>query len=179
MMFRRSLRYPFTFSLSKRLFNVLLPRFIRRKIASGLDLDTGPFNRPIDEVRLVPIQPNSYLAVYYKHYGADFGPGVSLYVHENEVLRLDCFGNESGHYHSLPCLSVVPGSDRIGFAAETVEGQVQQTADEIIQNHAAHLGKHFRRHICDFRFDQACLAAAVAEVRNRMLTAHREAASTR
>ena len=47
MLFRRILRYIFAFNFSKRLFNALLPRFTRRTIASGLDLDTGPFNRAI------------------------------------------------------------------------------------------------------------------------------------
>lgn len=178
MLFRRILRYLFAFNLSKQLFNALLPRYLRRKIASGLDLDTGPFNRPIDDVRVIPIQPNSYLAVYYKHYGVKSGPGVSLYVHENEILRFDCFGKRHGHYHALPCLSVVPGNERINFTAETVEGQLQQTADEINHNHAAYLGKHFRRNIRDFRFDQAYLAVSVAEACDSMLTSHREAKST-
>jgi len=178
MLFRRSLRYLFAFKLSKRMFNVLLPRLIRRKIASGLDLDTGPFNRPIDDVKLIPVQPESYLAVYYKRYGTDVGPGVSLYVHENEILRFDCFDNGHGHYHSMPCLSAFPGRDRINITADTVEGQVQQTVDEITRNYAAHLGKHLLRHIRNFRFDHACLAAALAEARDSMLTAHRNASST-
>ena len=49
---------------------------------------------------------------------------------------------------------------------------VNQTVDEITRNYAAHLAKHFRRRIRDFRFDQARLDAAVAEARDKMLTAH-------
>lgn len=178
MLFRKSLRYLFAFNQSERMFNALLPRFIRCKIASGLDLDTGPFNRPIDDVKLIPIQPDSYLAIYYKRYDTGVGPGVSLYVHENEILRFDCFGKGHGHYHSLPCLSALPSKERIGFTAETIKSQVNETVEEITGNYAAHLGKHFRRCIRDFRFDQACLVVAVAEARDRMLTAHREASST-
>lgn len=178
MLFRRSLCYLFAFKSSKQMFNALLPRFIRSKIASGLGLDTGPFNRPIDDVRLISIQPDSYLAVYYKRYDTGVGPGVSLYIHENEILRFDCFGKGRGHYHSLPCLSALPSDERIGFTAETIKSQVNETVEETTGNYAAHLGKHFRRNIRDFRFDQACLAAAVAEAHDRMLSAHRRALST-
>jgi len=178
MLFRRSLRYLFAFKTSKRMFNALLPRSIRSRIASGLDLDTGPFNRPIDDVRLIPIQSDSYLAVYYKRYETGVGPGVSLYVHESEILRFDCFGRDRGHYHSLPCLSALPCDKRISFIAETIESQANETVMEITKNYAAHLGKHFRRHIRNYKFDHACLAVAVTEARDRMLAAHREASAT-
>lgn|GEM_PF-3125617 len=178
MLFHRTLRYLFVFKTSKKIFNTLLPRLIRRKIASGLDLDTGPFNRPIDDVKLIPIQPDSYLAVYYKRYDTGVGPGVSLYIHENEILRFDCFGKGRGHYHSLPCLSALPGDEQIGFATETVKSQVSETVEEITGNHAAHLGKHFLGNIRNFRLAKACLTAAVDAAYERMLSAHDEASST-
>jgi hypothetical protein len=170
--FRRSLRYVFSFRPSKHIFNALLPRSARRRIASGLDLDTGPLNRPIDDIELIPVQPDSYLAVYFKRYGTDVGPGVSLYVFENEILRFDCFGAGRGHYHSLPCLAAFPGTERIEFAADTVEMQVSRCVEEISLNHAAHLARHFRRCIREFRFKQSRLDAAAAEARDRMLRAH-------
>jgi hypothetical protein len=172
------LRYTFAFGASKQLFNAVLPRFARRRIASALDLDTGPLNRPIDDVELIPIQPGGYLAVYFKRYGADVGPGVSLYVCENEILRFDCFGPARGHYHSLPCLSAFPGREGFALAGDSVVAQVQHAAAEIRGNHAAHLAKHFRRRIREFRFDLASLDAAVSEARDRMLRAHGRASPT-
>ncbi len=171
MLFRRILRYIFAFNLSKRLFNALLPRFTRRKIASVLDLDTGPFNRPIEDVELIPIQPDSYLAVYFKRYGTDVGPGVSLYILENEILRFDCFGADRGHYHSLPCLSALPSNERNDFSTDSIEAQVDQAVAEITGNYIAHLARHFRRRIREFRFDQAQLEVAVSAARGRMLIA--------
>ena len=161
VLFRKLLRYVFAYDASKQIFNALLPRLVRRKIASGLDLDTGPFNRPIDDVTLIPIQSDSYLAVYYKHYGSWMGPGVSLYVFENEILRFDCFGEQSGHYHSLPCRSAYPSRERLEFAAGTIEAQVDESVEEITGSHATHLAKHFRRCIYEFRFDQARLTAVL------------------
>jgi len=171
------LRYVFAFGPPKLLFNALLPRAARRRIASGLDLDAGPLNRPVDDVELIPIQPGGYLAVYFKRYGADVGPGVSLYVLANEILRFDCFGAARGHYHSLPCLSAFPGSEAIDLAGDSIFAQIDQAATEISENHAAHLAKHFRRRIREFRFDQASLDAAVSAARERMLSAHRKAPS--
>ncbi len=171
MLFRRILRYIFAFNLSKRLFNALLPRFTRRKIASVLDLDTGPFNRPIEDVELIPIQPDSYLAVYFKRYGTNAGPGVSLYVFENEILRFDCFGGDRGHYHLLPCLSALPSNERIDFSTDSIETQIDQALIEITGNYIAHLARHFRRRIREFRFDQAQLEVAVSAARGRMLIA--------
>ncbi len=173
LLFRRLLRYVFAFRPSKQMFNALLPRSARRRIASGLDLDTGPFNRPIDDLELIPVQPDSYLAVYFKRYDTDIGPGISLYVFENEILRFDCFGADRGHYHSLPCLAAFPAAERIAFAAESVEMQVNCSAEEIGTKHATHLTRHFRRCIREFRFEQTRLDAALAEARDRMLRAHR------
>ena len=178
LLFRRMLRYVFSFGPSKQLFNALLPRFARRKISSGLDLDTGPLNRPIDDVELIPIQPGGYLAVYFKRYGTNVGPGVSLYVLANEILRFDCFDGARGHYHSLPCLSAFPSSERIALTGDSIDAQINQTAVEISENYAAHLAKHFRRRVREFRFDKASLEAAVSEARGRMLSAHRKAPST-
>jgi hypothetical protein len=177
LLFRRICRYVFAFNPSKQLFNVLLPRFVRRKISSGLDLDTGPLNRPIDDVELIPIQPGGYLAVYFKRYGADAGPGVSLYVLANQILRFDCFGGARGHYHSLPCMSALPSSEPIDFAGDSIDAQINETVVEISENYAAHLAKHFRRRIRKFRFDKANLDAAVTEARDRMLSAHRKVSS--
>ena len=169
MLIRRILRYIFAFNFSKRLFNALLPRFMRHKIASGLDLDTSPFNRPIEDVELIPIQPDSYLAVYFKRCGTNVGPGVSLYVFENEILRFDCFGGDRGHYHSLPCLSALPGNERNDFSSDSIEAQIDQALAEITGNYVAHLARHFRRCIREFRFDQAQLEVAVSAARGRML----------
>lgn len=173
---RRFLRYVFAFRPSKHAFNALLPRRARRRLTKGLDLDTGPFNRPIDDVELIPVQPDSYLAVYFKRYGRSTGPGVSLYVLDNEILRFDCFGPGRGHYHCLPCLAPYPGRKRIKFDADSVEAQISWCVEEISRNNAAHLAGHFRRYIREFRFEQTRLDAAAAEAGDRMMRSHRAAA---
>jgi hypothetical protein len=172
---RRFLRYVFAFRPSKHAFNALLPRRARRRLTKGLDLDTGPFNRPIDDVELIPVQPDSYLAVYFKRYGRSTGPGVSLYVRDSEILRFDCFGPDRGHYHSLPCLAPYPGRTRIKFNEISVEAQINRSVEEISRNYAAYLAGHFRRCIREFRFEQTTLVAAAAEAGRRMMRSHRAA----
>lgn len=173
---RKFLRYLFSFSLTKRLFNSVIPVSIRRKITKGLHLDTGPFNRPISDVRLIPIQDGSYLAVYFKNYRAQgIGPGVSLYVLENEILRFDCFGGVHGHYHSMPCLTPYPEQERIRFNQLRVEGQIDESAEEIISHHARHLIEHFRHRIRLYAFEPAKLAAAVDEARDVMRATSQDA----
>lgn len=46
--------------------------------------------------------PEVQLVVYWTdgHFGS--GPSASLFVLENEVLRLDCLGADRGHYHINP-----------------------------------------------------------------------------
>ena len=171
---RKLLGYLFSFRLTKRIFNSLLPRPVRRKLTKGLNLDTGPFNRVIADVQLVPIQRDSYLAVYFKDYGTQgIGPGVSLYVFENEILRFDCFGDARGHYHSMPCLAPYPQRQRISFAETEVEDQVDESAEEIVCNHSRHLVGHFRHRIRTYTFSRPRLEAAVDMARDLMLAAHR------
>lgn len=168
LMFRKALRYVFSYRLSKRIFNTLLPAAARQKIASGLDLDTGPQNRPIDNVNLFLIQADAYLATYAKYYGTDVGVGVSLYLLDNEVMRFDCFGTERGHFHALPCMTALPGSQRIDFDSPTIDGQIAQTATELLERLDGHLAGHFRRRIKEFELDREAFASAVASATERM-----------
>ena len=45
------------------------------------------------------IQPSASLEVFWKVLTIGRGPAVSLYVHGEEVLKIDCFGEGKGHYH--------------------------------------------------------------------------------
>ena len=171
---RKTRGYLFAFRPSKWVFNSLLPGPLRRKITKGLNLDTGPFNRAIDDVELIEVQRDSFLAVYYKNYGSrGVGPGVSLYVLDNEVLRFDCFGGELGHFHSMPCLAPYPQRERVEFKTSGVESQIDESAAEILQNHASHLARHFRRRIRDYSFDRDEIEKAVAKAKEHMLAEHR------
>lgn len=51
-----------------------------------------------------PIQDHVYLEVYWRDDRAGYGPAASVYAYDQEVLRLDCFGEArkqggKGHCH--------------------------------------------------------------------------------
>ena len=46
-----------------------------------------------------PIQDNVRLEVYWRDDRGGRGPAASLYMHDDEVLRFDCFGGDQGHCH--------------------------------------------------------------------------------
>lgn len=167
----------FSFGLTKRAFNGLLPGWLRRKLTKVLQLDTGPFNRPIEGVYTIPIQEDAYLVVYWKEAywkgGTVVGPGASLYVLQNEILRFDCAVEGRGHYHSLPCL--IDKRDRIFFEENTVEDQINRSVRELTTNVAEHLSKHFRRSLRCFHLDAERLAEVGEKMREKMLIYYREA----
>jgi hypothetical protein len=46
-----------------------------------------------------PIQENVLLEVYWRDDAGGHGPAASLYIHDDEVFRFDCFGGDQGHCH--------------------------------------------------------------------------------
>jgi hypothetical protein len=62
----------------------------------------GPvYWRPLEDFMIARIQPHAYLVAFWKNLDNGIGPGFSLYVYDQEVLRYDCFGGEAGHYHVM------------------------------------------------------------------------------
>ena len=46
-----------------------------------------------------PIQANVRLEAYWRDDAGGRGPAASLYVHDDEIMRFDCFGGDNGHCH--------------------------------------------------------------------------------
>ena len=97
------------------------------------------------------IQENVRLEVYWRDDQAGYGPAVSIYAYDQEVLRLDCFGEENdkkgrGHCHvnlrqtRARQWNYLPGTvkDHIGQAMhdmrENLNYCLQTNVDERIQN---------------------------------------------
>ena len=51
------------------------------------------------QVEKFPIQDDVYVEAYWRDDRAGKGPAASVYVHGEEVLRLDCFDGDQGHFH--------------------------------------------------------------------------------
>jgi hypothetical protein len=53
----------------------------------------------IHDLVTYPVQDHIFMEVYWVSEPVGPGPGASVYIHGDEVLRFDCFGSDLGHYH--------------------------------------------------------------------------------
>ena len=129
----------------------------------------------------IAIQDGVRLDVFWVNRRLGPGPGASLYVLGDEVLRLDCFGAEGlgGHYHINPRqIELSSGtSARLFFPAGSHEDHIERAAFELETNLPAVLAMNRDARIRRTSLDDAGLAAAAAELRRVMLALlerHRE-----
>ena len=131
-------------------------------------LVTGrPAPRPASSVRKdvlrYEIQPGAYLEVFWKVLTIGRGPAVSLYVHGEEVLKIDCFGAGKGHYHvnARQWSRARPGIvQRIYLREPTVEAQIERAVFELQQNAPVYLQQNDDPRIRGFVMDPAKLREA-------------------
>ncbi|MDG2167184.1 MAG: hypothetical protein P8L44_04560 [Opitutales bacterium] len=122
-------------------FNRLL-RFLSSKqslsesLSWGIDRNMGKM-RPDYSVRMdredIPVCEGVYIQVYNKELRLGRGPACSLFMLDEEVLRIDCFGKGAGHLHIAFFL---PGSgeNRLWMYEATVEEQVARAKFELHRN---------------------------------------------
>ena len=126
------------------------------------------------DVRVLRPQEGVVLEVYWANVPvAGSGPAASLFVLEEEVLRLDCFGDERGHMHFNPeqdeLLKEFAGSvPRIYFQPAAVARQIERAAFEVTRNAKAAISTNMIRRVRRFQLDQAALQAAAAEMVKEM-----------
>ena len=76
-----------------------------------------------------PIQENVRLEVYWRDDRAGRGPAASLYVYDDEVLRLDCFDGDQGHCH----VNIRQNKGHRWYYPEgTVQQHIERSAFELI-----------------------------------------------
>ena len=101
------------------------------------------------------------------------GPSASLFVLEEEVLRLDCFGEGDGHMHMNPLQLHVFGwsnVSRIRFSPRPVLEQIERGAFELRRNAGAATALNMLRRVRDFSLDPNALNAAAEEMVRHMRT---------
>ena len=120
----------------------------------------------------IAIQDGVRLDIFWVDRNLGPGPGASLYVLGDEVLRLDCFGAEGlgGHYHINP-RQVELSADataRLFFPAGSHEDHIERAAFELEANLPAVLAMNRDARIRRIKVDGARLAAGAAELRRVM-----------
>jgi hypothetical protein len=121
------------------------------------------------DCRVIPVQDGVHLDVYWTDVDLGPGPGASLYVLDEEVLRLDCFGGKTGHMHVNPIQvnlaldwNVTP---RFFFPPDSVDKHIERGAFEVAMNVPAMLQTNQLARIREFPIERKRLAVAAGEMR--------------
>lgn len=155
----------------------LLLRFVKSR---GHLILSGPATHKSgrrQQVARHDIQPGAFLTVYWKSLPIGCGPGVSLYIHDYEILRCDCFGGRDGHIHTnlRDLTGIQAGSgDHLLFAETSIQDQMDRSLFELRFNSHFHLRRNWNRSVQKFRLDPDRLEAAVSEAQERMRALHME-----
>jgi hypothetical protein len=120
----------------------------------------------------IPISAHSFVEVYWVNEKFGPGPGASVYVHGDEVMRLDAFGGSRGHIH-LNVDQVLPlpegATARIYFEDGDVFSHIERSVFELKFNLAYALKTNRNPSIHGFRVDPQALAFAAERMRDAML----------
>jgi len=100
-------------------------------------------------------QPDVRLEVYWSRVpGVGWGPSASLFVLDEEILRLDCFGGADGQQARLTARLEGP---RIRFGPGTIPDHIARGVFELKTNGVAALKSNMIKRIRDFPLDAAAL----------------------
>ncbi len=126
----------------------------------------------VKNLRTLTIDEHVRLEVYWLDSPQGTGPAASLYVGDEELLRLDCFGGTTGHMHlNLGQTARTPNasSARFYFPAGTVEDHIQRAAFEVKANTAYCQRVHRDPGVRELEIDVDRLSAAADDMSATML----------
>jgi len=113
-----------------------------------------------------PIQENVTLQVYWRDDRGGRGPPASLYVHDDEVLRFDCFGGDQGHCHVN--LKQTRGH-RWYYPEGTARDHIERSAFELRVNHPFSLRTNQDARIQTVRIDPEKLKQVTDQMQDKLL----------
>jgi hypothetical protein len=126
-----------------------------------------------EELRTIPVQGGVRLEVYWTVVEQGAGPCASLFVLDEEVLRLDCFAGKHAHMHLNPVQLNLPlpwkVTPRIAFPDASARAQIARAAFELEVNTQTTLQMNQRARIRGFFIEPAGLAAAAKQMQSYML----------
>ena len=130
---------------------------------------------------MITIQDDVRLDVFWVDRRLGPGPGASLYVLGDEILRLDCFGNQGlgGHYHINPSQVELHhvNTARLFFPEGSHEEHVDRATFELQRNLPAALAMNRDARVRRVQVDHARLEGAAEEMRafmRELLARHRD-----
>ena len=120
----------------------------------------------LSAVVTVPIQPAVFLEVYWVGMSFGWGPGASLTIHDQEILRFDCFGGNQGHLHARSRGGI---GGRLYFEEGTVESHIERAIFELKRNLNWYLAFSENPKITNIKIDPVRLCEATDQMRTYML----------
>ena len=115
------------------------------------------------------VQPDVLIDIYWKALPKWRGPGLSLFIYGNEVLRFDCFGNGKGHYHVDFNTSWPTKNNKLFFTESTVESQIDRTLYELKTNLYYYLQRNPKRKIRNIKINSDKLDNVCEKIRESMI----------
>ena len=125
-----------------------------------------------EDIRTIPIQDGARLEIYWNTNPLGPGPAASLYVLDEEILRLDCFGGKTGQMHVNPVQAnlALPWTTtpRYMFPEDTLEAHIERSLFELTTNTAAALQTNMLGRIRKYQIEQARLTEAAVQMKTHM-----------
>lgn len=139
---------------------------LKTKRARRTNLDTAT------NFEVLELQANVTLEIYWSDVpGVGQGPSASLFVLDEEVLRLDCFGDTDGHMHFNPeqtYLTSERPSPRIYFQKASIPEQIERARFELVHNVRAAKASNMLNRVRKFRLKQDSIDQAAIEMTRQM-----------
>jgi hypothetical protein len=120
---------------------------------------------------ILPISENAFVKVYWVNEEFGPGPSASVYVENDEVMRLDAFGGRRGHMHfNTHQARQLPkgGVARVYFVEGDIFAHIDRSAFELKVNLAYALKTNRDPSIRRFRVDPQKLSVVAERMRDAM-----------
>jgi hypothetical protein len=120
---------------------------------------------------ILPISENAFVEVYWVNEEFGPGPSASVYVENDEVMRLDAFGGRRGHMHfNTHQARQLPkgGVARVYFVEGDIFAHIDRSAFELKVNLAYALKTNRDPSIRRFRVDPQKLSVVAERMRDAM-----------
>jgi hypothetical protein len=126
----------------------------------------------LTDVKTFPIQEGVVLETYCL--GPPFGPcpAASVYIHDEEVMRLDCIGGVEGHFHvNLTQSLFYPGGEqaRFYFPDGTVAEHIENAEFQLRHNLDYARRQNYKRSIREIQIDKAKLDDVAGQMKAELL----------
>ena len=149
----------------------MLPHWVKRLLYPLVPWRSRRMSQNVSQVSTLQLAPHVHLDVCWVGPAAGPGPAASFYVHDDEVLRLDCFGGEAGHLHiNMKQLRRIPnaGTPRFYLLPGSAREQVEQGVFLLRRNLDFCLRTNASSRVRAFRPEPEQLEEAAEFMRSRM-----------